>query len=104
GATTELASVTSACTLENLSLDVDIAGSNIGDMQLSLTSPLGSVIVLHDLTGGDAGGLQGSYPGTLTSAQSLQALVGEQAEGDWQLSASAATYAKSIQSWQLHLF
>jgi len=64
---------------------VDITHTYIGDLMVTLISPAGTPVVLHSRTGGSTHNLVGWYPGELTPHESLDALVGEQASGEWVL-------------------
>lgn len=103
-AVSEIATLASSCIVSSLALDIAIDGSNIGDMQVRLVSPQGTIVSLHDRSGGDSDNLLGSYPGTLSPAQNLDVLVGQEAQGDWQLSVQATSFAKTVDSWQLRFY
>lgn len=104
GMVSEQVTQATSCSIESIAVDIDIAGSNIGDMQVTLRSPQGTSIVLHDLSGGNSDNLRGSYPGTLTPAANLDLVLLEEAQGEWQLQVQTSTFAKSIQPWQLRLY
>ncbi len=67
--------------IERLTVSVDIEHTYIGDLRVSLNTPGGSTVVLHNRTGASANNLIKSYTSEDTSA--LEAILGEQAQGDW---------------------
>ncbi len=72
----------------DISVYVDITHTYIGDLVVTLQSPSGTDIVLHNRTGGSSDDITGTYAisgGTLTSAESLSRLVGTNANGEWAL-------------------
>lgn len=69
--------------ITRLTVAVEIEHTFIGDLQVSLTSPAGSMEVLHNRSGGSTSNLVKSYSSDDVSA--LDALLGEQAQGDWTL-------------------
>jgi subtilisin-like proprotein convertase family protein len=67
---------------------VNITHTFIGDLRVSLTSPEGTVVMLHNQTGGTTNNLIGWYPTGLDPAQSLDAFLGQEMAGDWTLKVS----------------
>jgi subtilisin-like proprotein convertase family protein len=96
-----------AVTSEVTSLEVflDITHTYIGDLIVELTSPLGTTVKLHNLSGGTAENIFGWYPSELTPAQSLDAFIGEPTEGDWTLHVSdnAGADLGTLNQWCLRL-
>ena len=80
---TSVLTVSQAGRITRLTVSFDIEHPYIGDLRVSLTTPGGSTVVLHDRSGASADNLTKSYTSEDTSA--LAALVGEQAQGDWML-------------------
>jgi subtilisin-like proprotein convertase family protein len=76
---------TGALVTANLNIDVNITHTWRGDLIVTLISPLGTNVILHNQTGGSADDVIGNYPNTLTPAQPLSVLVGEPLDGTWQL-------------------
>lgn len=72
-------------TLSGLTLDLDLTHTFVGDLEVSLISPEGTTIMLHNNQGGSANNLVGNYPTTLTPYQSLDTLLGETMAGEWTL-------------------
>ena len=69
-------------------VDMDITHTYQGDLILTLVSPAGTSVVLHNRTGGGTDNIYGTYPETLTPADDLTAFGGEDMEGDWTLTIS----------------
>lgn len=61
-------------------VDVEIEHPLIGDMIVSIVSPSGSEVVLHDRAGGSQNHLKASYTG-----DKLASFIGEQCQGTWTL-------------------
>lgn len=82
---------------------VDISHSWIGDLEVSLLSPLGSRAMLHQRSGGSADNLSRTY--TLADTSSLGGLLGEPAAGDWQLQVADRARADvgTLNRWSLKL-
>ncbi|MCB0416785.1 MAG: proprotein convertase P-domain-containing protein, partial [Bdellovibrionales bacterium] len=72
----------------NLKVILDITHPYRGDLSVSLESPAGTKVLLHDRTGGSTDNLQGMYPETLVPAESLSKLDGEALSGAWKLHVS----------------
>jgi subtilisin-like proprotein convertase family protein len=69
----------------NFNVDVNITHTYIGDLVVRLTSPTGTLVTLHNRTGGSANDIIGNYPLTLTPSQSLSAFLGQPLDGTWRL-------------------
>jgi M6 family metalloprotease-like protein len=84
-----------------LEVAVDIAHTWIGDLRVTLFSPAGTAVVLHDATGGSQHDLVRTYTGTTTPA--LATLVGQPAAGSWRLRVvdGAAQDIGKLNSWKL---
>ncbi len=82
---TDTADMTMAGTIEEVDVYVDISHTYIGDLIVRLTSPAGTTVVLHDMTGGGTDNLIGWYPDELTPEGDLSAFVGEEMLGEWTL-------------------
>lgn len=67
-------------------ISLDVTHTYVGDLVVSLTSPSGKKVLLHNRTGGSQDNLRGIYPVTLTPAESLASLNGESLQGLWTLS------------------
>lgn len=69
--------------LRALRVDVDVPHTFIGDLRVVLTSPAGTLVVLHDRNGGSANDLRRAY--NVDSTPALAALAGERIQGTWTL-------------------
>ena len=69
--------------IDQLTVSVDIAHTFIGDLRVSVTTPAGTTVVLHDRSGGRRHDLVTSYGSADIAA--LGTLLGEEAQGDWTL-------------------
>jgi subtilisin-like proprotein convertase family protein len=92
--------------IEDLLVEVDIRHSWRGDLVVTLVSPEGEEVLLHNRTGREADNLIGSYGisgGTLESVESLDVLVGSVGTGTWTLlvSDSAEGDDGSLEAWVL---
>jgi len=73
-------------TIADLHVGVRIQHGYIGDLQVSLESPVGSVAMLHDRSGGSANELMTVYDLETASVESLDVFNGENPQGfDWTL-------------------
>lgn len=79
-------STAAAGTVGSVELSVDITHSWIGDLRISLRSPAGSEVMLHDRTGRDANDVVKTY--TSSNAPVLNELSSEPISGNWQLKVS----------------
>lgn len=70
----------------SVEVSVDITHTWIADLQISVVSPTGTGVILHDGTGGNADDVIKTYTATTTPA--LGNLAGESINGDWQLRVS----------------
>ena len=70
-------------TIDYITVDVDISHAFIGDLEVTLESPDGTVVFLHDHSGDGADDIIGTYPDTLIPEDSLDVLLGEDPVGDW---------------------
>ena len=75
--------ITEAGLVKEVSVSVDITHTYIGDLLVSLVSPSGTNVVLHQRTGGSADNLIATYTAATTSA--LQTLRGQALQGAWKL-------------------
>ncbi|MDH3602424.1 MAG: M36 family metallopeptidase, partial [Candidatus Tectomicrobia bacterium] len=89
--------------ITRLIVSIEIEHSYIGDLQVSLTTPGGRTVVLHNRSGGSAVNLVQSYTSEDTPA--LAALTNEQAQGNWTLRVAdlAGKDIGTLRRWQLEL-
>jgi M6 family metalloprotease-like protein len=73
----------STAKVDSVEVSVDISHTWIGDLRVSLHSPAGTEVVLHDGTGEDADNLVRTF--TETTTPLLAALTGQPAAGSWRL-------------------
>ena len=66
-----------------LDVSVDISHTWIGDLVVTLVSPAGTEIILHNKTGRSRHDIKTVY--STTSDDSMQAFIGEELKGDWRL-------------------
>jgi subtilisin-like proprotein convertase family protein len=84
---------------------VNITHTYIGDLQVRLTAPSGTSILLHNRSGGSADDIVGWYPDDLTPANSLAAFLGEEMQGTWSLKVSdhASYDTGTLNQWCLNI-
>ena len=77
-----------------VSIDVDISHTYIGDLRVTLTSPTGGEVVLHNNTGGSANDIKNTFQADFSGFES---------QGTWELKAvdSARRDTGTINSWTL---
>jgi len=99
-----IVSGTGATVTANINFDVNITHTYIGDLIVSIESPDGTIVDLHDRSGGTAEDIIGNYPGNLTPAESLAGFLGENLDGTWTLHVSdrAGTDVGTLNSWAIH--
>lgn len=76
------AELTAAGTIRDLTLEVDITHSYVGDLVVTLTGPTGRTATVHDRSGGGRDNLRATYH---AADGPLAAFVGEPAAGTWTL-------------------
>ncbi len=74
---------TEAGKVKEIEVAVDITHTYIGDLHVTLSSPAGTQVVLHQETGGGADNLIQTY--TMATTPALQALRGQPVRGAWRL-------------------
>ena len=87
----------------DFNVDIDLTHTHIGDLRITLTSPSGRQVTLHDRSGGGSDNRIGNYPSTLTPDESLSRLVGEDLSGTWTLTISdqAGGDTGTLRSWAI---
>ena len=70
-------------TLSDLELEIDIAHTYIGDLQVILFAPSGKSVVLHNRLGGNTQNIIKKF--SMQNTPDLQILKGEQLHGSWRL-------------------
>ncbi|AOE49532.1 S8 family serine peptidase [Kangiella sediminilitoris] len=86
-----------ALTITDLTVNVDISHTYISDLVVTLTSPLGQTVTLHDKTGGSADDLVATY--------SLDQYDLTEAYGDWVLNVSDNVGADTgtLNNWSMEI-
>lgn len=74
---------TDAFVIRSIKVQVDVVHTYIGDLRVSLISPAGTAVVLHDRAGGSANDLLRDF--TALTTPGLFTLYGEAVNGDWVL-------------------
>jgi subtilisin-like proprotein convertase family protein len=94
-------STNAAGNVGSVEVQVDINHTWIGDLRVSLRSPAGSEVVLHDQTGGSADNLAQIY--TTATTPGLAVFTGKPMSGQWQLNVSdrAAQDVGKLNKWRL---
>ncbi len=90
-------------TIRSMKVRVDITHTYIGDLRVSLLSPSGTAVVLHNRTGGSANDLHGMFD--IKSTPALRAFSDEPVQGAWTLHVQdLATIDRGrLQSWSLEI-
>jgi M6 family metalloprotease-like protein len=85
----------------SVEVSVDITHTFIGDLQISIRSPAGTEVLLHDEAGGSADDVVKTLTPATTPA--LGSLTGQSISGDWQLHVSdhAGLDFGKLNSWRL---
>jgi extracellular elastinolytic metalloproteinase len=89
--------------ITRLTVSVDIKHTYIGDLRVSLTSPGGTTVVLHNRSGASNDDLIKSYRSE--DRVDVGSLLGEQTQGDWTLNAAdlAGLDAGTLRRWSLEM-
>lgn len=90
-------------TVGSIKVRVDITHTYIGDLRVSLISPSGATVILHDRAGGSANDLHREF--TATTTPGFLALSGQTVKGDWVLHVQdlAAADRGRLTSWSLDI-
>ncbi len=85
----------------SVEVSVDITHTWIGDLRISLRSPVGTEVILHDRSGGNADNIVKTYTAATTPA--LGNLAGQAIAGDWRLHVSdhAGEDMGKLNSWRV---
>jgi extracellular elastinolytic metalloproteinase len=89
--------------IKRLTVAVDIQHTFIGDLEVSLTSPAGKVVVLHNRAGGSQDNLVKTYRSE--DIPGLASLLGDEANGNWKLSVAdrAGADVGTLRTWSLEM-
>ncbi len=90
-----------------INIDIDIEHPSIGQLEVRLTSPAGTVVTLHNLTGLTSDNIIGNWPATLIvdGPGNLEDFLGEAVQGDWTLWVADSGFGAwgTLHSWGLNL-
>jgi subtilisin-like proprotein convertase family protein len=94
-------STTATSRIGSVEVSVDIAHTWIGDLRVSLLSPAGSEVLLHDRAGGSTDNLARTF--TPANTPTLGVLTGQSAAGAWRLRVvdSGAQDVGKLNSWRV---
>jgi len=100
--------VTDSYCIADVNVPVDITHTYIGDLVLDLQSPSGTVVRLHNRSGGDTDNIVKTYddPGTPADGPgSLADFIGESVTGIWKLTVAdqASQDVGTLNSWSLKI-
>ena len=95
--------VTDSATVASIKVSVDITHTFIGDLRVTLRSPAGTTVELHNRNGGNADDLKKTFD--LTTTPGLSALKGQSVQGAWTLLIQdlAAVDVGRLNSWGLEV-
>jgi len=93
--------------LHGISVDIDISHGTIGQLTVTLTSPEGTTVTLHNRSGSIQDDIVGNWPNTLSvdGPGTLDDFLGEATQGDWVLNvADHQTFVVgTLNAWGLNL-
>jgi subtilisin-like proprotein convertase family protein len=92
----------------DISVDIDISHPSIGQLVVTLTSPNGTVVHLHNLTGSISDDIVGNWPGTLSvdGPGALEDYLDENVQGVWTLNVADTQFGAwggVLNSWGLNI-
>lgn len=92
-------------TLTVVEVFVDITHTYIGDLDVSVTSPCGTTVMLHNRSGGSSDDILGWYPGDFVPAGNLDDFIGLGMGGEWTFTVvdNASGDIGTINEWCLRL-
>jgi subtilisin-like proprotein convertase family protein len=95
--------VTDSATVASIKVSVDITHTFIGDLRVTLRSPAGTTVELHNRNGGNADDLKKTFD--LTTTPGLSALKGQSVQGAWTLLIQdlAAVDIGRLNSWGIEV-
>ena len=105
GATSNLSVSAPGGAINDLNVTVDISHTYKGDLKVTLTSPGGTSVILHNNTGGSANDIKTTFDTQTTPYQALSAFNGLAPNGTWKLKVvdSAGADVGTINAWSLEL-
>ncbi|MDH3626316.1 MAG: M14 family zinc carboxypeptidase [Acidobacteriota bacterium] len=95
----------SVTNVTDVKVTIDLTHSFIGDIEVAVQSPNGTLVQLHNHGGGSASDIVGTYGVDLTPTQSLDAFNGENSLGTWTLSIldTAIGDGGDLNGWSLQI-
>ena len=104
---TSVINVPNAGVVSGLDVAINITHPSRGHLTVTLTSPTGTTVYLHNHTGGTADNIIGNWPATLLvdGPGTLADFLQEPAQGDWTLHVADTQFGAvgTFQSWGLNL-
>jgi serine protease len=104
---TSVINVPNAGVVSGLDVGINITHPSRGHLTVTLTSPSGTTVYLHNHTGGTADNIIGNWPATLLvdGPGTLADFLQEPAQGDWTLHVADTQFGAvgTFQSWGLNL-
>jgi subtilisin-like proprotein convertase family protein len=106
---TSTLSMVSCATVYGITVDLDITHTFIRDLTIALRSPSGTLINLHDKTGGASDDIIGTYAmgggGSLSAAEPLTGFLSDTGTGSWRLTVADDGWGDSglLNSWGITL-
>ncbi len=90
-------------TVASVKVRVNITHTYKGDLEVALIAPDGTIVLLHNRTGGSTDNVQTEYPDLTVPNQSLSLLTGKSITGNWGLRVRdlAAIDTGTLNSWTL---
>ncbi len=94
-----------AITISEVNVFVDIKHTYIGDLDVTLISPVGTTVLLHNNSGGSSDNIFTWYDTETQPAEPLSKLNGENSQGTWKLRVedSATGDTGTIDGWKLEV-
>ncbi|MBI1850543.1 MAG: S8 family serine peptidase [Planctomycetes bacterium] len=101
--TTSTIHVTAQGTISSLRVRVNVTHTRKSDLQIRLTGPDGTSVLLHDHSGGTANDVSTVYPDLTRPRQSLTAFAGKRITGAWKLQVIDDVTGEigTLRSWEL---
>ncbi len=89
--------------LESITVGIDLSHTYIGDLRITVFSPAGTAVVLHNRNGGNSNDLNTTYD--ISNTPGLNGLKGELAEGTWLLLIQdlASVDTGQLKQWSLEI-
>lgn len=103
----DVISVSTACTIKNITVDVNIRHPYIGDLTVDLRAPNNKTLRLHDRTGSSTDDIVGNYDLTLTPSGGggMDTFNGDPSNGNWRLTVAdrATSDTGTLQCWGVNI-